>query len=36
MGLAFLTGALAGGIAAGGLTAVLIWLSTVLTGSDGA
>ena len=36
MGLAFLTGALAAGLAAGGLTAVLIWLSTVLTDSDGA
>lgn len=36
MGLAFLTGALASGVAAGGLTAVAVWLSTVLTGSDGA
>lgn len=34
MGLAFATGALASGVAAGGLTAVLVWLSTVLTGSD--
>ena len=36
MGLAFLTGALASGVAAGGLTAALVWLSTVFTGSDGA
>jgi hypothetical protein len=36
MALGFLTGALAAGLAAGGLTAVLIWLSTVLSGSDGA
>ena len=36
MALAFLTGALAAGLAAGGLTAALVWLSTVLTGSEGA
>lgn len=34
MGLAFLTGALASGVAAGGLTATLVWLATVLTGSE--
>jgi hypothetical protein len=36
MGLAFLTGALASGLAAGGLTAALVWLSTLLTGSEDA
>lgn len=36
MALGFLTGALASGIAAGGLTAALIWLTTLLTGSGGA
>ena len=36
MALGFLTGALAAGLAAGGLTAALVWLSTVLTGSEGA
>lgn len=41
MALGFLTGALASGVtaaglAAGALTAALVWLSTVLTGSEGA
>ena len=36
MALAFITGALASGVAAAGLTAALVWLSTVLTGSEGA
>ena len=35
MGLAFLTGALASGLAAGGLAAALVWLTTLLTGSEG-
>ncbi len=35
MVLAFLTGALASGIAVAALTAALVWLSTMLTGSDG-
>ena len=33
MGLAFLTGAVASGFTAAGLTALLIWIATVLTGS---
>lgn len=33
MGLAFLTGALASSFAAAGLTALLIWVVTVLSGS---
>jgi hypothetical protein len=32
--LAFVTGAIASGFAAAGLTAVAIWIITVLTGSD--
>ena len=36
MALAFITGALASGVAAAGLTAALVWLSTVLTGSESA
>jgi cytochrome b subunit of formate dehydrogenase len=36
MALAFLTGALASGLAAGALTAALVWVTTVLTGSEGA
>ena len=34
MGLAFFTGAVASGFTAAGLTALLIWISTVLAGSS--
>ncbi|MEA2650989.1 MAG: hypothetical protein QOI85_710 [Chloroflexota bacterium] len=34
MGLAFLTGAVASGFTAAGLTALLIWVATVLAGSS--
>jgi hypothetical protein len=34
MGLAFVTGAVASGFTAAGLTALLIWVATVLTGSS--
>ena len=34
MGLAFLTGAVASGFTAAGLTALLIWIATVLSGSS--
>ena len=34
MGLAFLTGAVANGFTAAGLTALLIWIATVLSGSS--
>jgi type IV secretory pathway VirB2 component (pilin) len=34
MALAFLTGALASGLAAAGLTALAIWVATVITGSS--
>jgi hypothetical protein len=34
MGLAFLTGAIASGFTAAGLTALLIWIATVLAGSS--
>ena len=34
MKLAFATGALASGLVAGGLTALVIWIATVVTGSS--
>jgi hypothetical protein len=34
MRLAFLTGAVASGFTAAGLTALLVWIATVLTGSS--
>jgi hypothetical protein len=34
MGLAFVTGAVASGFTAAGLTALLIWIATVLSGSS--
>lgn len=34
MALAFLTGAIASGFTAGGLTALIIWIVTVLAGSS--
>lgn len=34
MALAFLTGAVASGIAAAGLTTLLLWIATVVTGSS--
>jgi hypothetical protein len=34
MGLAFLTGAVASGFTAAGLTALVIWIATVLSGSS--
>ena len=34
MKLAFATGALASGVVGGGLTALLIWVATLVTGSD--
>lgn len=36
MKLAFATGALASGLVGGGLTALLIWVATVVTGSSDA
>ena len=36
MGLAFLTGALASGVATAALTAAFVWLVTVATGSEAA
>lgn len=35
MRLAFVTGALAAGLAAGAITALVIWVVTVITGSSG-
>lgn len=33
MRLAFATGALASGLVAGGITALLVWIATIITGS---